>query len=99
MAKDSVYLEVVTSPNCVHSPKAMRVARNIARKQANLILLEVSIATNEGLERAKEYNVQATPTIAINGKVAFVGVPTPQALHDIIVEEQAREKERTSYFF
>jgi protein-disulfide isomerase len=99
MAADQVYLEVVTSPNCVHSPKAMRIARGIARRQANLILVEVSIATNEGLERAKEFNVQATPTIAVNGKVAFVGVPTPEVLQTIVTEEERKEKERTSYFF
>jgi hypothetical protein len=99
MATDPVYLEVVTSPNCVHSPKALKIARSLARKQANLVLIEVSIATNEGMERAKEYNVQATPTFAVNGKVAFVGIPTPEVLQTILTDEERKEKERMSYFF
>ncbi|MDD5317994.1 MAG: thioredoxin family protein [Candidatus ainarchaeum sp.] len=99
MPNEQVYLEVVTSPNCVHSPKAMKLARSLARKRGDVVLVEVSIATNEGLERAKAFNIQATPTIAVNGKVAFVGVPTAEALCAMVIEEQRREKERTSYFF
>lgn len=96
---DSVYVEVITSPNCVHSPRALRIAKNIAKKRKNIVLMEVSIATNEGMERAKEFDVAATPTIAVNGRVAFVGVPSPEQLESIISEEIRKEKERTSYFF
>lgn len=95
----SVYVEVITSPNCVHSPRALRIARSIAKKRKEVVLMEVSIATSEGMERAREFEVTATPTIAVNGRVAFVGVPTPEQLESIICKEIRMEKERTSYFF
>jgi predicted DsbA family dithiol-disulfide isomerase len=77
----------------------MRIARDVARRRKNIVLMEVSIATNEGMERAKEFDVQATPTIAVNGKIAFVGVPSGDALCTLIVDEERKERERTSYFF
>jgi len=77
----------------------LRVARSIAKRKKNIVLMEVSIATSEGMERAKEFDVTATPTIAVNGRVAYVGVPSPEQLEGILLEESRREKERTSYFF
>ena len=97
--KGNIYVEVLTSPNCVFSPRAMKIARSLARKRKNMVLLEVSIATNEGMERAKEFDAKATPAIAINGRLVYVGVPTPEDFDSILSTESAKEKERTSYFF
>ena len=97
--ENPVYVEVVTSPECSHSPDAIRAVRRVARKRRNVVLLEVSMATEEGQERAKEFDVKATPTIAVNGKVAYVGVPTLETLEKLVREETENERERTSYFF
>jgi len=97
--KDSIYVEVLTSPNCVHSPRAMKIARGLARKRKNMVLMEVSIATEQGMERAKEFDAKATPAIAVNGRLVYVGVPSPEDFESIVAREAANEKERTSYYF
>lgn len=97
---EPLYIEIVTSPNCVHSPKAVRVARRaVSKRQDPILLREVSIATEEGMKRAQEFDVRATPTIAINGRIAFVGVPTQEAMEGLITETLQKEKERNAYFF
>ncbi len=97
---DPIYIEVLTSPNCVHSPKAMRVARMAVMRSGDAIILrEVSIASAEGADRAEALRVEATPAIMINGAIAYVGVPTLGALRRMVSETVAKEKERNSYFF
>ncbi len=98
---DPIHLDIVTSPNCPYSPRALRIAqRVIMRQQGALILLrEISVATPEGEELAESFSIDSTPTFAINGKIAFVGVPAPDVLAQIIKEEMDKERSRNSYFF
>jgi len=98
---EPVFIEVLTSPNCPHSPRAMRVARKVAGRRfpAPVILREVSVATEEGAARAQEYEITATPSIAINGRVAFVGVPEAGELSKAVEETIENQSYRNSYFF
>lgn len=94
-------IEVLTSENCPHSPRALKVARKIARKKFELPveLFEVSIETDEGQTKALEYEIEATPTITINGRIAYVGVPTEEALEEVVKKAVEREHYSQSYFF
>jgi len=93
-----LYVEVITSPECTHSPKAVSAVRKAALKRKSVVLLEVSIATKQGMERAQEYSVRATPTIAVNGCVAYQGVPKAKVLDKILNDAERNEREKTSYF-
>ncbi|MCX6778310.1 MAG: thioredoxin family protein [Candidatus Micrarchaeota archaeon] len=95
-----VYVEVLTSPNCPYSPKALKIAESVTRKKGeHVILREISVATSEGENIANDYNIEATPTIAINGRIAFVGVPSARVLGGLITEEFEREKRMVSAYF
>ncbi|MFH0818110.1 MAG: thioredoxin family protein [Candidatus Micrarchaeota archaeon] len=98
---DLIHLDILTSPNCPYSPKALRVAQRVIsrHKEVPILLREVSVATHEGEEMAEAFEIDSTPTFAINGRIAFVGVPAPEVLSNIIHEELEREKSRNSYFF
>lgn len=97
---DPIFIEVITSPNCPHSPKALKVARELITKcKFPVILQESSIITEEGQIRAYEFNVDSTPAILINGRVAFVGVPTADELRNAVMEVKEKEEERNTYFF
>ncbi|MEM3031019.1 MAG: thioredoxin family protein [Candidatus Micrarchaeia archaeon] len=98
---EPVFIEVLTSPTCPHSPRALRVARKIVGKRFGvpIILREVSLATAEGAARAQEFEVSVTPTIAINGRVAFVGVPEAGELSKAVEEIVKYQGYRNSYFF
>ncbi len=98
---DSIHLEILTSPNCPYSPRALRIAQRVINhyKSVPILLREVSVATHEGEEMAEAYEIDSTPTFTINGKVAFVGVPAAKVLSQLIKEELEKERFRNSYFF
>lgn len=94
------FVEIVTSPECSRSRKALRALRRFARRRREKIILrEVSIITEEGMERAMDINAYATPTIAINGRIAFVGVPSVRDMERIFEKAREMEIEGRSYFF
>ncbi|WP_175059902.1 thioredoxin family protein [Thermococcus sp. 2319x1] len=73
--KPKVVIEVITSPTCPYCPIAWAMAQEIARKYEGVIAKEVSVATPEGQRKAMEHNIMGTPTILINNRVEFIGVP------------------------
>ncbi len=98
---DPIHIDVLTSPNCPYSPKAIRVAQRVISRQKGIPILfrEISVATHEGEEMAEMFEIDSTPTFAVNGKIAFIGVPAPGVLSEIIKEELDKERSRNSYFF
>ena len=75
--KPKAVIEVITSPTCPYCPIALQIAREIARKYRGVEVRELSVATPEGREKAMRHNILGTPTILINDKVEFIGVPSP----------------------
>jgi len=73
--KRSTVIEVFTSPTCPHCPRALLMAKEVASSMPGIQVVEQSTATPQGFAKAALYNVQAVPTVFINGKRAFVGAP------------------------
>ncbi|AEH24567.1 thioredoxin family protein [Pyrococcus yayanosii] len=73
--RPKVTIEVITSPTCPYCPIALAMAQEIARKYKGVVARELSIATPEGRRKAMEHNIMGTPTILINNRVEFIGVP------------------------
>lgn len=97
---DPIYIEIITSPNCPHSPKALRAASKMVSKcKFPIIVHESSIITEEGQARADELSLESTPAILINGRLTFVGVPSQVELKNAVMEAREKEKERNTYFF
>ena len=67
-------VEVLTSPTCPYCPMAVRLAKEMEAKGL-CNAREISVATPEGMDLARKHSIQGVPTILINGRVAFVGVP------------------------
>lgn len=72
-----IKVEVFTSDSCPHCPMAVRVAEE-GKKQVDVdVDLEiVNVNTPDNRQRAIDYQIMAVPTIAINGKVEFIGAPS-----------------------
>jgi glutaredoxin len=97
---DPIYIEVITSPSCPHSPKALKVAsRFVSKCNFPVIVHESSIITEEGQARADELSLESTPAIIINGRLTFIGVPTQHELKDAVMEAKEKEEARNTYFF
>ncbi|GAB6102116.1 hypothetical protein JCM16138_13390 [Thermococcus atlanticus] len=73
--KRKVVIEVITSPGCPYCPIAVAMAKELERKYEGVMARELSVATPEGQRKAMEHNILGTPTILINNRVEFIGVP------------------------
>lgn len=97
MAK--VKVEVFYSPTCPYCPIARRMVAEVVPQFGDKVEVEeVNTWTPEGQRRAVAYGIHAVPTIAIAGKVKFVGVPgskeeLAQAVREEIALAEAKERE------
>jgi|GEM_PF-6605639 len=51
------------------------MVKEVANSLPGVIAIETSVSTPEGYQRAVSHGISGVPTILINDKVAFVGVP------------------------
>lgn len=81
-----IIIELFYSKNCPYCPAAKKIVEESAKEiensfKENILINEINVETKTGQEKAKFYQVQGVPTIAINGAVSFVGLPpSTQAL-------------------
>jgi len=94
-----IIIEIITSPNCVHSPKAVKLLTDLTKKMKGVIVKEVSVITPEGQVMAEEYEIESTPSIAINGRLVFEGLPKKKEMKEMLTDIIEDEKEKLSYFF
>ncbi|USS39887.1 thioredoxin family protein [Thermococcus aggregans] len=73
--KPKVIIEVITAPGCPYCPIAVQMAKELEKKYEGVVAKEISVATPEGQKKAMEHNIMGTPTILINNRVEFIGVP------------------------
>ena len=79
-----VKIEVFYSDTCPYCPAAMELVREVSAKFSDIIVEEVNTSTSEGATRAGGYQIFTVPTIVINGKVSFVGVPDKKELIEAV---------------
>jgi small redox-active disulfide protein 1 len=84
-----VKIEVFYSPTCPYCPLAMKMVSEVASQFKDSVKVEeVDTWTPEGIHKAMKYGIQAVPTIVINGKIRFLGVPkSREALAQAIKDE------------
>lgn len=75
--KDKIKIEVIVTPSCPWCPYAALMSNSAAIVSENIS--SDIVEAYEFPEIADTYGVTAVPTVAINGKVAFVGVPQEEA--------------------
>ncbi len=76
--ENEVYIEVVVTPACPYCPYAALLANMLAYEAWKLgkpLIVADTVEAYENMDIAYKYQVMSVPTIAINGVVAFVGVP------------------------
>ncbi len=86
----TVTIEIFTSPTCPHCPPAKKLALQVAKERAddNVKVVETSIMTKEGSEKAQSLGVFGVPAIFVKGpkfdRMGFRGLPPKQKLLDSI---------------
>ena len=82
-------IEVIDSPGCAKCKAAKKVLIQVIKEFEGIEYLEVNVLKNP--ERIRELGVMVTPTIAIDGKIAFEKTPRPEELREKIRENMEKE--------
>jgi len=83
-----VYIETIVTPSCPYCPYAVLLANMLAYeswKQGAKAVISDTVEAYENPDIADKYAVMSVPAIALNGKMAFVGVPYEEDFIDYIV--------------
>ncbi len=73
-----VYVETIVTPSCPYCPYAVLLANMFAYeayKQGSRKVISDTVEAYENPDIADKYGVHSVPAIAINGVLAFIGVP------------------------
>ncbi|AIY90742.1 MJ0307 family thioredoxin [Geoglobus acetivorans] len=70
-----ISIKLLTSPTCPYCPRAREVVKKLTEEDGNVIALELSVTTDEGLKEALKFGISGVPAIIINDADVILGVP------------------------
>lgn len=77
----TIKIEVFKTDSCPHCPAAVSAAESAKAKLGDQIDVEIVNANDpKNIDRARQYQIMAVPTVVINGNVEFIGAPTDSEL-------------------
>ncbi len=80
-----VLLELFVSPTCPYCPYAEVIVKKVAKEMPDkLEYVLLNTVTEKGQRKAMEYGIPGVPSIAIDNKLAVVGVPDGDELRGVI---------------
>jgi len=88
--KEKTLVEVIDSPGCAKCRAAKEVIKKVVADFDGIEYREVNVLTNPG--RIVELGVMVTPTIAIDGKIAFEKIPKEDELRERIKGLQEKKR-------
>lgn len=84
MNTKTVTVEVFTSKKCPYCEKAMQMVKTVSKKYREMVWKQTSVDEFQGRRQALNYGVPAVPAIVIEGRLVFIGLPTPKEFEDEI---------------
>jgi len=88
-----VTIEILTREGCAFCPAAMEICKKVASEFEDVEIIETSIDTEEGEQKAAALGVVAVPTILIDGEPKITGVPREEILREEIKLFRELEKQ------
>lgn len=74
-------VEVFISSTCPYCPMAVTAAEEAKAELGDKINVDIiNISKSENVAKAREYNIMAVPSIAIDGLIEFMGAPSKEEL-------------------
>jgi len=80
-----IEVEVFTSPGCSKCAHARKVLKELVEEVGGEAIAWREVDILRELDRAVELGVLAAPAIAIDGELAFTGMPRPGKLRERIL--------------
>ncbi|MEM4755843.1 MAG: thioredoxin family protein [Candidatus Woesearchaeota archaeon] len=92
----AVKVEVFTSPTCPYCPRALAVAKEVAKEHEGVKIIETSTMTSSGRKRAMQFSILSVPTVLITGPatqepIGIRGVPSKSGLIKAIAIANGQE--------
>ena len=90
-------IETIVTPSCPYCPYAVLLANMVAfesYKAGKSNIISVVVEAYENMDIAEKYAVTSVPTIAINERVEFIGVPYEDQLLESIYRISAKKPAR-----
>lgn len=89
MTEEKAKMHLFTSPTCPHCPKAKETAKAVTEARDDVELKEHSTASEDGMKKAKEWQIKVVPTFVIIGDEAdqplgLKGEQNEETLNDFI---------------
>ena len=94
----TISIELFSSPACGKCDQVKKKLQKIADKSGGTVDFSI-INILEQMDYALELGILSTPSIAINGKLEFIGLPPMDKLQQILDRESDGEKECHRVFF
>jgi len=79
-----ITIKLLTSPTCPYCPRAREVVKRLTEEERDIIALELSVTTDEGLREAMRFGISGVPAIIINDRDVLLGVPRMSELRRIV---------------
>lgn len=76
-------IELLVTPTCPYCSQAVLIENSLVLPSAGKLSIDI-VETYENPDIARKYNVSGVPVTVIDGKDTIVGVPTLQALLDVL---------------
>jgi len=78
-------VQLVYTKFCVYCPSAKLIFKQLKEKY-NFDYQEIDAESPEGQKLVQKFNIMAVPTIIVDGKVAFVGLPNKEKAEAAVKE-------------
>ena len=79
-----ITIKLLTSPTCPYCPRAREVVKQLTEEDGDVIALELSVTTDDGLKEAMRFGISGVPAIIINDREVLLGVPRMADLRRIV---------------
>ncbi|MET1101782.1 MAG: thioredoxin family protein [Pyrodictiaceae archaeon] len=99
--KEPTHIEVIVTPQCPYCPYAVLLTNMFAYevwRAGRRNFIAETIEAYENNDIADKYNVSSVPTIAINGVIAFIGVPYEEDFIERVLDVVKRRKKIEARF-
>ncbi len=81
-----VLIKLLTSPTCPYCPRAREVLRKFAEERKDVMVIELSVTTEEGLREAMKFGISGVPATIVNDRYVLLGVPRIEELNRLVEE-------------
>lgn len=79
-----ITIKLLTSPTCPYCPRAREVVKKLVEEEKDIVALELSVTTDEGLKEAMRFGISGVPALIINDREVFLGVPNISELRRVL---------------